>query len=83
MVFRADRGHRGADPYLTWKVRLFAIGATLGLAGIFLDIKALVWAAIAVLVAGFLLRFFPASDPEPEDDARPDDDARPEDDDPS
>lgn len=77
MVFRADRGHKGADPYLTWKVRLFAIGATLGLAGIVLDITALVWAAIAVLVVGFLLRFFPVFG------SRSDHDAGPEDDNPS
>jgi hypothetical protein len=54
-----DRSRRGGDPYLKWKVRLFAVGATLGLAGIFLDIRGLIWAAIVVLVVGFLVRFLP------------------------
>lgn len=66
VLFLVDRSHRTDDRFLVWKVRLFAIGATLGLAGIFLDVKALVWAAIGVLVVGFFLRFMP---PAPRSDA--------------
>lgn len=32
----------------------------MGLAGIFLEMRGLIWAAIGVLVVGFLLRFLPA-----------------------
>ncbi len=71
MVFRARRGR---DHYLTWKVRLFAIGATLGLAGMFLEIRELIWAAIVVLVVGFLLRFFQVSGSGSAADARAEDD---------
>jgi len=59
VLFFADRSNRTDDRYLVWKVRMFAIGATLGLAGMFLDQKWLVWAAIVVLVVGFFLRFLP------------------------
>ena len=56
-LFGVDRAERKDDPFLTWKVRIFAIGATLGLAGIFLEQNLLVWGAIGVLVLGFGLRF--------------------------
>jgi membrane protein implicated in regulation of membrane protease activity len=59
MLFLVSRSTKRDDHFLFWKVRLFAIGATLGLAGIFLDLPLLVWAAIAVLVIGFLMRFVP------------------------
>ena len=36
LSFRSDRGRR-AGRFLEWKVRIFAAGAVLGLAGIFLD----------------------------------------------
>lgn len=55
--FRLDRRRR-AGPLLEWKVRLFAAGAVLGLAGIFLEEPWLTGAAIVVLSAGALLRFF-------------------------
>ena len=58
MVF-VDRSSRTPDRFLIWKVRLFAIGATLGLAGMFMDQRAMIWGAIGVLVVGFLLRFLP------------------------
>lgn len=60
-LFRPDRNDRQGDRFLEWKVRLFAVGATLGLTGIFLDVRPLVWLAIAVLAAGFALRFLPNS----------------------
>ena len=43
--------------HLTWRVRLFAVGAGLGLGGIFLEQPLLIWAAVVVLGTGVLLRF--------------------------
>lgn len=66
MVVRLDRSKR-AGPLLEWKVGIFAVGAVLGLAGIFLDERWLSGVAIAVLAAGALLRFLPgARSPEAE-----------------
>ncbi len=48
---------------LEWRVRLFGIGAVLGLAGIFLEASWLVTVALVVLFAGVAVRFTP--DPEP------------------
>jgi len=42
--------------HLVWRVRIFAVGAGLGLGGIFLDQSLLIWAAVVVLGAGMLLR---------------------------
>ncbi len=53
-----DRNRR-AGPYLEWKVRIFAAGAVLGLAGILMDEAWLRMAAIVVLAGGILLRFLP------------------------
>jgi hypothetical protein len=44
---------------LEWKVGLFASGAVLALAGMYLDLRWMVGLAIGVLVAGFALRFTP------------------------
>lgn len=55
---RRDRPVR----YLEWRVRLFGAGALLGVVGIATDTGWLVWAAILVLAAGFLLRFVPERD---------------------
>lgn len=60
MIFRPSRDQR-AGPLLEWKVRLFVVGAGLGLAGIFLDSRWLTGAAIAVLAGGALLRFLPGA----------------------
>ena len=54
MLFRPRRTGR-AGPWLEWKVRLFITGAVLGLAGIFLEERFLVWGALAALVAGMVL----------------------------
>lgn len=43
--------------HLDWRVRLFAVGAGLGLGGLFLDSAWLIWAALAVLCGGLFLRF--------------------------
>jgi len=68
MVF-LDRKRR-AGPHLEWKVRLFAVAAVLGLAGIYLNERWLTGAAIVLLFAGLLLRFLP--------DARADDREEPD-----
>lgn len=54
------RSHRGSNAYLAWKVRTFWLGAALGLLGIWLESPWLVGPAVAVLLAGVLLRFLPA-----------------------
>jgi len=64
-VFRPDR-RRLAGPWLEWKVRFFATGAVLGLAGIYLDERWMVGAAIVVLLIGMALRLLPSR---PEDQA--------------
>ncbi len=46
---------------LAWRVRLFAIGAGLGIGGIALENRWLIWAAILVLGGGFALRFLSES----------------------
>lgn len=70
-MFRLDRDRR-AGPWLEWKVRLFTVGAVLAMAGIYLDESWLVYAAIAVLVAGVGLRFLaPSTTSEAEDEPPP------------
>ncbi|TVP77349.1 MAG: hypothetical protein EA352_03795 [Gemmatimonadales bacterium] len=56
----ADRERR-ADryPWLEWKVRLFSAGAVLAVAGIVMEIDWVVWLAVVVLAAAFLVRFLP------------------------
>ncbi len=53
---------RKADPYpvLEWKVRLFILGAGLGVGGMLLEVWWLIPLAVVVLAAGVLLRFLPA-----------------------
>jgi len=73
-VLRLDRSKR-AGAFLEWKVRLFAVGAVLGLAGIFLEERWLTGTAIAVLTGGALLRFLPGARPPGGDDDEDEDDA--------
>ena len=47
---------------VVWKVRLFALGAALAVAGMALTARWLVWVGIAVLAAGLALRFLPRRD---------------------
>ena len=42
---------------LDWRVRLFAVGAGLGLGGLYLESAWLIWAALAVLGGGLFFRF--------------------------
>jgi hypothetical protein len=53
-----DRTKR-ADRYLEWKVRLFSVAAVFALVGIYMDNRWLTGTAIALLLAGFALRFLP------------------------
>lgn len=59
-MFRPTRERReGDDSLVVWKIRLFALGAALALAGMALTLPWLVWAGIGALVVGLLLRFIP------------------------
>lgn len=62
------RGDRGSDPWLDWKVRLFAAGAGLGLAGIYLESGWLVLGAVVILFGGVVLRWVPDPEKEPDGD---------------
>lgn len=60
-MFRPSRSSTAdTGPLLAWKVRSFAIGAALALAGMGLDVGWLVWSGIGVLAIGLLLRFLPS-----------------------
>jgi hypothetical protein len=69
ILFFPDRT-RKADhyPLLPWKVRLFTIGACLAVGGMVLDLDWLIYVAIGVLAAGFLIRFLPGGKGVREDD---------------
>ena len=54
---------RGAA-FLRWRIRVFFLGAALGLAGIFLNRSWLVTAGMVVLLVGVLLRALPEGDPD-------------------
>lgn len=58
MSVEPDRDAAG-DPVLRWKIRLFSIAAGFGIAGIATGSDRLVAVAVAILLVGFLLRWFP------------------------
>ncbi len=58
-VFFPSRSRRGPDRYMPWKAAALLIGAVLVLAGGRLAWPWAVWAGIAVLAVGFMLRFLP------------------------
>jgi hypothetical protein len=62
MFIRHRRDASGRDPYLMMRLRLLSIGAGLALGGLFLDLSILMWGALAVLIAGFALRFISGRD---------------------
>lgn len=63
-----DRRKRGRR-HLEWRVRLFAVAAVLGLAGIYFDDRRLTGAAILLLLGGLALRFVSAQGEDmPEDE---------------
>ncbi|MCG6956403.1 MAG: hypothetical protein LJF04_10495 [Gemmatimonadetes bacterium] len=76
-LFRPRRSGR-ASRWLEWKVRIFAVGAVLGLAGIFLDDRILVIAALVVLAVGAGLRLLP-EEKEPRERGEVDDQETPDD----
>ncbi len=45
--------------HLEWRVRLFAAGAALALAGMYMRLDWLINVALGVLLVGFALRFLP------------------------
>jgi len=57
-----DRGRR-AGRYLEWKVRLFSVAAVFAVVGMYLNSRWMTGAAMAILLAGLMLRFLP-SDPD-------------------
>ena len=58
MLFVANRGRR-EDRYLEWKIGLFSVAAAITMAGIYLDERWMTGTALALLIAGMLLRFLP------------------------
>jgi hypothetical protein len=56
--------------HLEWRLRLFTIGALLGVGGMIMDERWLVWLAMAVLAVAFAVRFLPGSS-DPDDDSAP------------
>lgn len=62
-----DRSHR-TGRFLEWKVRIFTVGAVLGLVGIYFEEPWMTGSAIAVLLMGMLLRFLPGAPREVEED---------------
>jgi len=54
------RRHSTVRPHLEWRIRLFSGAAVLALVGMFAEVRGLVWAAIALLLIAFLLRFAPS-----------------------
>ena len=57
-MFRPSRTRSGDDdPFVVWKVRIFALGAALALGGIAFGNTWVVWGGVAVLGTGLALRF--------------------------
>ena len=62
-MFRPSRARSsGNDRHLAWKIRLFALGAALALAGIAIGNSWVVWGGVSVLAGGALLRFLGCRD---------------------
>jgi hypothetical protein len=59
---------RSADRRLLWNVRLFSVGAVLGIASIYLEERWMTSAAILVLLGGVALRFFSGARPDPDEE---------------
>lgn len=58
-MFLANRSRRGRDRYLGWKTASFLLGIGFALLGIGLESRWIVNVAIAIVLAGFGLRFLP------------------------
>jgi hypothetical protein len=59
-----DRDPDREVKHLRWRVRLFGVGAILALVGMYFEVAWMIWSAIGVLVAGFVLRFLPGFEEE-------------------
>lgn len=57
-ILGPSRERRGPDPHLDMKIFLFLAGAGLAVAGMALEMPALVWLAFLPLAGVALLRFF-------------------------
>lgn len=67
MVF-IDRRPGRPVRHLEWRIRLMGAGALLSLIGIYYQAGWVIWVAIAILIAGFMMRFLPEErEPPPED----------------
>ena len=67
---------RGPGSHLEWRIRIFGVGAILGIAGMIAEMRWMIWIALGVLMVGFLLRFLPGGDETGGDDAGKDDSER-------
>jgi hypothetical protein len=57
-LFRPDRDRPPEeDPFLIWKVRLFVLGGGLGIGGMVMEMPWMLWTGVAILAAGWILRF--------------------------
>lgn len=65
-MFIGRRDHSDAIGHLNWRIRLFSIGAGLGIGGIWIDNSWLINGAILALVAGMAVRFVPGLDDQTE-----------------
>jgi hypothetical protein len=58
-MIRPDRSSEREIKHLEWRVRIFSIGAVIAVFGLYYDNVWVIWAALAVLLTGFLVRFLP------------------------
>jgi hypothetical protein len=58
-MMRPDRSPEREVKYLEWRVRIFSVGAVIAVFGLYYDNAWIIWAALAVLLTGFLVRFMP------------------------
>ncbi|MGI9626973.1 MAG: hypothetical protein ACR2QM_09070 [Longimicrobiales bacterium] len=57
-IFRPDSRHKADEGLLLWKVRLFIVGAALGVGGMVTENPWVLWSGVGVLMVGMTLRFF-------------------------
>ena len=59
-MFRPSREHRGEDRFFEIKALLLVVAASLGIAGMVYELSWLIYAAIAFVAAGIILRIVAA-----------------------
>ena len=57
-----SRRRSPSPQHLEWRIRLFGVGAILGIAGMAAELSWMIWIALAVLMVGFCLRFLPSGE---------------------